>query len=298
MTDVRLTATNPEDSSVVPVACNAKGELKLEEPLAFDGNLNGDLNVTGTSSFAGEINAASGINIQPGSGVERINLTASTGEIFTASSTKDATQMLRIQGGRGSASQEDVAVITSSGTANFAGMVNGLGLKSSSYLLVDSSSSTASSNLIRVNSGLGDDRFTVKMDGSASFSGGKFLVESTGQFTFDPGGTSGKITTSYSGSTDSANLQFRNNAGDTTVKWTADGSATFANGKAGFTADGYLWCTTRRGDTVILDATSNGLATWADYTPSTRREIIEQKVQNIKDAAIKPSQQLPEDPQE
>ena len=32
MTDVRLTATNPDDSSVVPVACNAKGELKLEEP--------------------------------------------------------------------------------------------------------------------------------------------------------------------------------------------------------------------------------------------------------------------------
>lgn len=32
MTDVLLTATNPEDSSVVPVACNEKGELKLEEP--------------------------------------------------------------------------------------------------------------------------------------------------------------------------------------------------------------------------------------------------------------------------
>ena len=37
MTDVRLTATNPEDSSVVPVACNAKGELLIEEPtLAVD----------------------------------------------------------------------------------------------------------------------------------------------------------------------------------------------------------------------------------------------------------------------
>lgn len=37
MADVRLTATNPEDSSVVPVACNAKGELLLEEPtLASD----------------------------------------------------------------------------------------------------------------------------------------------------------------------------------------------------------------------------------------------------------------------
>ena len=37
MTDVRLTATNPEDSSVVPVLCNAKGELKLEEPLIIEG---------------------------------------------------------------------------------------------------------------------------------------------------------------------------------------------------------------------------------------------------------------------
>ena len=51
MTDVRLTATNPDDSSVVPVACNAKGELKLEEPtLAVDvyvaksgDNMTGDL---------------------------------------------------------------------------------------------------------------------------------------------------------------------------------------------------------------------------------------------------------------
>ena len=31
MADVRLTATNPEDSSVVPVACNSKGELLIEE---------------------------------------------------------------------------------------------------------------------------------------------------------------------------------------------------------------------------------------------------------------------------
>ena len=54
MSDVRLTATNPEDSSVVPVACNAKGELKLEEPIAppeFDGNLDGDLTVTGSATF-------------------------------------------------------------------------------------------------------------------------------------------------------------------------------------------------------------------------------------------------------
>jgi len=47
MTDVRLTATNPEDSSVVPVACNSRGELLIEEvkveaienDLVVDGNL-------------------------------------------------------------------------------------------------------------------------------------------------------------------------------------------------------------------------------------------------------------------
>ena len=49
MADVRLTSTNPDDSSVVPVACNAKGELLLEEPIdnSFDGNLDGDLIVSG-----------------------------------------------------------------------------------------------------------------------------------------------------------------------------------------------------------------------------------------------------------
>ena len=32
MTDVRLTATNPDDSSVVPVACNSRGELLITDP--------------------------------------------------------------------------------------------------------------------------------------------------------------------------------------------------------------------------------------------------------------------------
>jgi hypothetical protein len=55
MSDVRLTATNPDDSSVVPVACNAKGELKLEEVPTFDGNLDGDLTVSGGGEFGDQI---------------------------------------------------------------------------------------------------------------------------------------------------------------------------------------------------------------------------------------------------
>ena len=42
MADVRLTATNPEDSSVVPVACNAKGELLLESPESSGGGIQPD----------------------------------------------------------------------------------------------------------------------------------------------------------------------------------------------------------------------------------------------------------------
>ena len=45
MADVRLTATNPLDSSVVPVACNEKGELLLEEPQGND--FIGDVTIDG-----------------------------------------------------------------------------------------------------------------------------------------------------------------------------------------------------------------------------------------------------------
>ncbi len=65
MSDVRLTATNPEDSSVVPVACNAKGELLLEEPITppeFDGYLDGDLTVTGIGTFAGAASVGSSLS--------------------------------------------------------------------------------------------------------------------------------------------------------------------------------------------------------------------------------------------
>ena len=180
MTDVRLTATNPEDSSVVPVACNAKGELKLEEPISFDGNLDGDLDVTGSASF---INGYFGGDITAG------------------------------------------------------------------------------------------DFFTTTVNGA--------LLSSTGSIMARQTQSNGVLWQGLENSTQTSRIL-------------ASGSALFAGGKAGFTAEGNLWCTTVRGDTVVLDATSNGIGSWQPYTPPTRRELLEERITEIRDAAVKPSQELPE----
>jgi hypothetical protein len=63
MIDVRLAATNPEDSTLVPVSCNARGELntvapKIEE-IPNDLKIDGDLTVTGL------INGSTGVG-EPG----------------------------------------------------------------------------------------------------------------------------------------------------------------------------------------------------------------------------------------
>lgn len=52
MTDVRLTALNPVDSQVYPVACNTSGELIVEQvDPGPDLTVTGDLTVDGSSTF-------------------------------------------------------------------------------------------------------------------------------------------------------------------------------------------------------------------------------------------------------
>lgn len=199
MADVRLTATNPEDSSVVPVACDAAGRLLLEEPQViegppgppgeqgppgqngdpFSGNFADDVTFGGNAEFAGVVQAANAPN-------------GTRTEISP---------------------QGQVYVVTNSGGSSDVVWQHKYG------------SSTPS---------------TIKADGSAEFVGD---VE----------------------------------VGDN-IKLYSNGSCSFAGNKAGFTAEGYLWCTTRRGDTVILDATSNGLASWVEYTPTSRIDEIRDKL--------------------
>ena len=223
MSDVRLTATNPEDSSVVPVACNAKGELKLEEPIdnSFDGNLDGDLSVTGVTKSVAAASAVGGY---------RHSLT---------------------DGG---------------------------------YYLQDDA---------------GNSSIALYKDGTASFSSD---VYSGG----DPNnGAAEGVRLNHLGTVVAARsidaniiwIGYTKGNSTPTSTITAGGKASFSGGKAGFTAEGYLWCTTRRGDTVILDATSNGMGTWNDYTPPTRREIAEEKIEDLIEVLKQDpnvSQELPE----
>lgn len=216
MTDVRLTATNPEDSSVVPVACNAKGELKLEElpDASFDGNLDGNLLVSGSGMFGdlllvGTIDSGCCLFSDGGvsfGGSEGVTIDGRTGNLSGPGKAQFAMQI-------------DV------GSPNFHQATNGL------TVIHDADRDDGGSCGVAIfNQATGWDKQTIGVYGPGS-----------------------------------------NNL---VVQVNNDGSAEFAGGQAGFTAEGNFWCTTRRGDTVILDATSNGMGIWESYTPTKRRQQI------------------------
>lgn len=127
MTDVRLTATNPEDSSVVPVACNAKGELLLEEPLVpeFDGNVDGDLNVSGSATFANYLNTSHGYLVQP---VNDLNYS------FASRNAADTVWTSHITG---NGDAFFAGVISANGSATFAGDVV-IGSRNKQWMIVES----------------------------------------------------------------------------------------------------------------------------------------------------------------
>ena len=238
MTDVRLTALNPEDSKVYPVACNASGELLTDKSGDINLDLSGNLTVGGSGVFANDVQVGGDVSAQQSGVVIHkegfIETARITGAVLAGYSTGSATP---------------TSIINADGTATFYG--------------------------------------EVEIDTSA---GSTFAITATNA---SAPNLSGTIYARNNGTTGSPCYQAISSSSDVVARINNDGSATFAGEKAGFTAEGYLWCKTRRGDTVILDATSNGLATWADYTPPTRRDVIADKIKDI-DAKPGVSQDLPE----
>tara|TARA_B100001769_G_C22043425_1_gene560779 strand:+ start:447 stop:1151 length:705 start_codon:yes stop_codon:yes gene_type:complete len=212
MSDVRLTALNPDDSSPVPVACDAAGKLLLEDVPAFDGNLDGDLTVTGTGEFGG--------------GVRSINGNAGSNKTAFVQIAGSSAQGIQLNNGTTTTTQ-----LSWNGSVTFAG--GNVEIGTASYLKVFDTTNNLTAALCRSTAG-----------------------QSYG-LTIAPADNENNLTASIK----------------------ADGTAEFSGGKAGFTAEGYLWCTTQSGQTVILVSTTNGLATWAAYTPPSLRDLIKEKAE-------------------
>ena len=135
MTDVRLTATNPEDSSVVPVACNAKGELLLEETPGFDGNVDGDLTVSGSASFGSASFAGNvTIGVSPNSSTESGVRIGTSGSILINRIDDSGAVAFSIRE-KGSAGTN--INMQSSGAAEFAGDVV-VGSRGKKWMIVES----------------------------------------------------------------------------------------------------------------------------------------------------------------
>ena len=290
MADVRLTATNPEDSSVVPVACDASGRLLLEEqgqgppgpegppgPKGddgkdgkdgdpFSGNFAGDVTFGGSATFAGgKAVIDAGVyysNIQSitaigdtndylsmrlvNKAVEGVAVNSAQAEFWTGrwqgfdGNARSSLAIKLRNNAESSGSFVEAVKFRSDGSAKFAGDVN-CGSR-------DTSSETARGCILSPTGALLAQQPASSADETA------MLVLTRGRTS---GGGAGE------------GISCRINA---------DGSATFASNKAGFTKEGYFWCTTRRGDTVMLDFTSNGTGAWVEYTPTSRIDDLRDKL--------------------
>ena len=127
MADVRLTAVNPEDSQVYPVACNDKGELLLDSGGASgDLDVAGNLTVAGSATFAGVITGDTDTTYLPIGTITDSLFLRGNDIVFTSQDGGDhyghfdTAGALRI-GGDATANN---AVIDANGAANFAETVS------------------------------------------------------------------------------------------------------------------------------------------------------------------------------
>ena len=91
---------------------DADGRLRIGGSIPSSPNI--DLQTSGTATFADSVNVLNGADLS----------VVNPANVDILSTTKDTTTAFRIQGGRGSASQEDVVVINTAGSVTFSGTVS------------------------------------------------------------------------------------------------------------------------------------------------------------------------------
>ena len=325
MTDVRLTATNPEDSSVVPVACNSRGELLIVEPVfeeipndvSFDGDveISGELSVGSSalfqaSSFAGDVTFSKDVSINAvtvGIGAGAIDTNTAVGRDALSGNTSGSnnTAVGRNALASNASGGSNTAVGNSSlrnnidGTDNTAVGVNALsgnteGTQNTAVGIGTLSNNSQGSQ----NTAVGRNSLSGNTSGPNNTAVGRNSLS---------GNTSGSNNTAvghmslFSNSTGTQNTAFGQNAGygidgdantfigryqgmsglsntlslstgqTERMRISADDSVDF-NQKCGFTADGGLWITDTRGNTLRTTFQSNGFMAWEEVTIQRRNE--------------------------
>ena len=277
-TVVRLTATT-EDGTVVYVLANAKGELKLEEPIAppeFDGQLDGNLSVTGSAEFASDITLREVGNV-------------STNVIEMRSDSNNYESIIEARNSNGGSN----LVLRTGMPGNPA---DRLRINRFGDVLIGGDDVANTPNT------------TLSNDGSAVFAGGAARVWSNGSFGVKNtnGGSTSAITVYDPDNADKKTITLRNTghidiggshvsslgSSNPNIRLRPNGMATFANGKAGFTEEGNLFCTTMRGDLVVLENTSGGFGAWVEYTPQ-RDSLIDEILDRAEKDKLRPSDQDP-----
>jgi hypothetical protein len=120
MTDVRLTALNPEDSTVVPVACNSSGELLVDKGAQGpDLNVEGDLSVDGSASFASSITAAGRLNVGDSA--------TNTGGLVTLNQSIASSGALFLRGVVAGDTDNPKIMLRTDGSSDFAGSITAAG---------------------------------------------------------------------------------------------------------------------------------------------------------------------------
>jgi hypothetical protein len=271
MTDVRLTALNPVDSQVYPVACNDKGELLIEANEA-SGNLDvqGDLTVTGTGTFVNGSAEIQGQGFFVGTGFVSYKMAASSyaihdddvnwkysvyydgtthigGYITTADPLQDTPNIALNADGSGLFTK-DLEVrslfagkpvhdaVAGVNTSSFRRSHSGLNLDCLVQLPLVSDSSSPTGQSILTASNNGDQVFNVATDGSAKFAGGgTFDSFLSSPFITSQTATGNATLAVVNTTTGNTEFQYVNGVG-----LTVNGAATFASGVCQITAAGTI----------------------------------------------------------
>jgi hypothetical protein len=310
MVDVRLTATNPEDSSVVPVACTAAGLIRVEPQVQgptgedgpkgdkgdkgdpgdpgqdgqdgdpFSGNFEGDVNFSNDATINGLTVGLGSSNVEGNTAfgskallnnTEGTNNTAIGYHALAANTTAD----------------NNTAVGRSALAANTTGIGNtALGR----YVLsntVGGFNVAIGKNSLRSNT---EGRGNVAVGSSASannetaqyntgIGSGALANNETGNLNVGIGRNAGALLKganntfigSYQGASWLNDTVSISTASFERMRISSDDTVDF-NQKCGFTSDGGLWITDQRGDTIRTTFASNGFMSWEAYVPPERNE--------------------------